>query len=441
VSDAVQPTIAEAFLGSRFARGVRPALEIHPDDEMHGFALEARAGDRDAAAAEYLWNGRWIADTALALATARCGSRAAIGRVLDFACGYGRVSRWLAAELGPGRLAVSDIVAPAVAFQRATFGVEGIVSTERPEELPIAERFDLVWVGSLFTHLPEPAFGAWLARLAALVSESGLLALSTLDMTLSPEGRDSAGRGIRFAPVSESRVLSTETYGTTWVTAAYLERAVAALGAGWRLRRIPRGVCDYQDLVLVARDSAGMLEALPFDPGPIGFLERARVESGRRLAASGWAWDAAAQRPIAAIELAAGGRAVAQDSSLAARPQSDLAKIAPREAPTDWRLEVDLEALPEAARRALWIASRSASGVEKLHFLGSLEELLRAAQARERDAWRERAERAEARAELFAASGFGGAHRGWLKVKRALGLLREELPEDLIAPPRPRHRG
>ena len=431
-------SVAATFLASRFARGVRPELAVHPDDEMLGFARAGRAGERDAALAEYLWNGRWIADTVLGLVEARFGSARRCERMLDFACGYGRLTRWLAAELGPGRVVVSDILAPAVDFQRERFGVEGFVSTARPEELPCAERFDLVWVGSLFTHLPEPAFRGWLARLAALVGERGLLAFTTLDMSLSPEGRDVGGAGHRFAPISESRVLDTDAYGTAWVTAHYVARTVAALPGSWQHRRLARGVCDYQDLILVAPDASESLDRLPLDPGPIGFVERAEVVEGRRLVVSGWAWDGGVERPVAAVEVALAGGPPARTETLGVRVGSDLAGIAATGAATDWRLEAELDDDVAPAALPVWVAATGASGSEKLFFLGTLGELLRLGVGRERDAWRGRAELAEARAELFAASGFGRLHRAWLRAKRALGRLPADFPADLLEAPRRR---
>ncbi len=427
-------SVVDAFLGSRFARGVRPELEVHPDDEMLEFALDARAGERDSALAEYLWNGRWIADTLLAQLEARFGSRRGDGRVLDFACGYGRLSRWLVAELGRDRLAASDILAPAVEFQRRRFGIEAFASSSRPEALRCPERFDLVWVGSLFTHLPAPAFHAWLGRLTQLLTERGMLAFTTLDMVLSPEGRDVGGEGHRFAPVSESRTLDPAEYGTAWVTERFVAAAVEGLGGGWRFRRLPRGVCDYQDLVLVATAASESLDRQPFDPGPVGFVDSAQVEPGRRLVVRGWAWDAAHGRPVAAVELAVSG-VVATAERLTPRGADDLASFAPPAAPVAFRLELGLEAWRRPGLQPAWIAVRGQGGGEKLLFLGTVAELLRAGVARERDAWRQRAERAEARAELFAASGFGRGHRAWLRAKRALGRLPADFPEQLLDPP------
>ena len=434
MSFPVPGPVSTAFLASRFARGVRPELAVHADDEMLAFALAARAGEQDAALAEYLWNGRWIADTVLALSAGRLGGARGIGRLLDFACGYGRLTRWLAAELGAHRLVVSDIVAPAVEFQRARFGVEGFVSTARPEDLPCHERFDLVWVGSLFTHLPEPAFRAWLARLAELVGERGLLAFTTLDMSLSPESRDLAGSGHRFAPTSESRVLDREAYGTAWVTPGYVARAVAGLAGDWQLRRVARGVCDYQDLVLVAPAASESLARLPVESGPIGFVERAEIVDGERLVLSGWAFDSGNARSVAAVELWVDGR-VARGAPAGARGGGELAGIAPEGAVTDWRLELDLAGAEAPAALPVALAARAENGAEKLLFLGTLGELLRAGVERERDAWRSRAGLAEARAELFAASGFGRAHRAWLRAKRAAGRLPADFPAELLEPP------
>jgi len=429
-------SVVEAFLASPFAPGERPDLEVHPDDEMLAFALAGRAGERDAALAEYLWNGRWIADTVAQLARARFGASGQVGRMLDFACGYGRVGRWLARDLGPERLVVSDILAPAVAFQRERFGVDGFVSVPEPEALPDPGRFDLVWATSLFTHLPEPLFRRWLARLAALLEPGGLLAFSVLDMRLSPEGRDVAGRGHRFEPVSESRVLDGASYGTAWVTWGFVEAVVAALPGNFRARRLERGLCDYQDLVLVGREREEPLDRIEIDRGPIGFLEGAQVAEGRRLVVEGWAVDTLRGAPVERVELALAGRPAARCERLTPRAGDDLAAVAAPDTATDWRLEAEL---PESsATTPALLAAVTGRGAAKPLFLGTVGELLRAGAERERDSWRERAERAEARAELFDASRFGRAHGAWLRAKRALGLLPADFPEELLAPPRRR---
>ena len=79
-------------------------------------------------------------------------------RILDFASGYGRVTRFLAARLPPASLWVGEIDPDAVEFQRVRFGVGGQVSAQRAADLAIDGRFDAVLASSLFSHLPKAAF-------------------------------------------------------------------------------------------------------------------------------------------------------------------------------------------------------------------------------------------------------------------------------------------
>src|SRR6218665_3462052 len=52
-----------------------------------------------------------------------------VGHCLEFASGHGRFTRHLVKSLGAQRVTVSDVVADAVAFSGATFGVPTHLST------------------------------------------------------------------------------------------------------------------------------------------------------------------------------------------------------------------------------------------------------------------------------------------------------------------------
>ena len=71
--------------------------------------------------------------------------------------------RLLPALVPPAQTWASDIQAPAVAFVERSFGVQGLLSSADPEQFAPAQRFDVIWVASLFSHLPQPLFQAWLA--------------------------------------------------------------------------------------------------------------------------------------------------------------------------------------------------------------------------------------------------------------------------------------
>ena len=73
--------------------------------------------------------------------------------ILDLPSGHGRVLRYLQAEFPEARLAACDIDHEAVDFCAATFGATPVYGCEHPGEIDLQDEFDLIWCGSLFTHL------------------------------------------------------------------------------------------------------------------------------------------------------------------------------------------------------------------------------------------------------------------------------------------------
>ncbi len=92
-------------------------------------------------------------------------------------CGFS--TRWLAPERGAHRVTAADIDHQAVRFCVHEFGVRPLFVPRRWEHLSFAERYDLVFVGSLLTHLPLPTTAAILKVLAQGVRPGGLLVFST----------------------------------------------------------------------------------------------------------------------------------------------------------------------------------------------------------------------------------------------------------------------
>lgn len=75
--------------------------------------------------------------------------------ILDFACGWGRVARHLRASFPEARLMVADLSKDAVEFASNAFDAEPLYLYEDPQSYEIPTGFDLIWCGSLLTHLPE----------------------------------------------------------------------------------------------------------------------------------------------------------------------------------------------------------------------------------------------------------------------------------------------
>src|SRR5262245_895416 len=75
--------------------------------------------------------------------------------ILGLPCGHGRVLRVLRAAFPTARLVACDLDTDGVEFCAATFGAEPIYAHESPARTRIDDQFDLIWCGSLFTHLDE----------------------------------------------------------------------------------------------------------------------------------------------------------------------------------------------------------------------------------------------------------------------------------------------
>ncbi|RPH56445.1 class I SAM-dependent methyltransferase [bacterium] len=264
-------------------------LSIDIRDEMLGFLLQAWEGDRDQALFQYFRSGASIAGVMGQALRWRFGDPGRVDGLLDFASGYGRVTRFLIGDVPPERVWVSDVYAEGVRFQGERFGVHGLVSTVRPEDFRCERRFDAILVTSLFTHLPEERFVAWLRVLMGLLTPRGVLAFSTHSPAVLPHGVEMPPAGIVFEERSESGSLDTSDYGSTWVTEAFVREALGRAVGAASLHRIDRGLCNFQDLYLAVPEPDADFSGLGFEHEPYLFVEVCALqEEGRRLALEGW---------------------------------------------------------------------------------------------------------------------------------------------------------
>lgn len=127
-----------------------------------------------------IWNGRDgapLAEQSLAfLRLLREVSGGFAGRrVLDFGCGWGRITRLLTREVAPGELYGCDPFELMLGHRvPATLAVHD----PRSDRLPFAGPFDLAFAFSVFTHLSEPAAERALDALHAELRPGGLLVVT-----------------------------------------------------------------------------------------------------------------------------------------------------------------------------------------------------------------------------------------------------------------------
>ncbi len=99
--------------------------------------------------------------------------------VLDFGCGWGRLTRLFARDVEPGKLFGCDPVQPILDLCRDNGVPATLARTEFvPEDLPFDQRFDLVYAFSVFTHLSEVAHEACLSALHRSLTPGGLLVVT-----------------------------------------------------------------------------------------------------------------------------------------------------------------------------------------------------------------------------------------------------------------------
>ncbi|TDS83114.1 class I SAM-dependent methyltransferase [Comamonas sp. JUb58] len=174
---------------------------------------------------------------------------------LEFASGHGRFTRHLAKALGPERVTVSDVVADGVAFAKATFGVQGFASVSKPEDLQAPRQYDVVFVLSLFTHLPRATWNTWLKALYDLVEPGGVLVFTTHGAKATAYDRVVLDdEGFFFTPFSESNAIDFQEYGLTFTSEQFVREQIdAVMGLDKLLRFSPVHFWNHQDAFVLQR--------------------------------------------------------------------------------------------------------------------------------------------------------------------------------------------
>jgi len=156
---------------------------------------------------------------------------------LDLPCGYGRVLRHLCKEVSPESITACDIQKDAVEFCRAEFGVRPLVSETDFRAIRFPCEYDLIWTGSLITHLPVQKCIEALEVLAGALRKDGIFIFTTVGMETAKSYTTEVGDagfpigkmieiidrdGVCFEPYPD-----TPGYGLTFHTEQYIRDLIA----------------------------------------------------------------------------------------------------------------------------------------------------------------------------------------------------------------------
>jgi len=226
---------------------------VHLDDQMMG-------RDDLATQRHYARVAREAVDLVVEALGAAGRTLADVQACLDLPSGYGRVTRLLAAAIPASRITVADVDREAVRFCRHEFGVHGFVIGTDARALRLPRQYDVIFVGSLLTHLDEEQCLALLRNLHAGLAPGGVLVVTThgewcLDYLYAYGAefaaaeaafRDGMARhGMHFAPYE-----GATDWGITLHTRGYIETAVRSLFGGnlAQLGFRARGWDEHQDV-------------------------------------------------------------------------------------------------------------------------------------------------------------------------------------------------
>ena len=264
-----QRTAKPAVFGTATTRRLRPPPGFDvPGLNLTVNKLDTMLGDTDA---HYLSVGQ----SAVAVIERALDGQEPQG-ILDLPCGFGRVTRALRARFPQAAITVSDLDRPGVDFSAREFGARGVYSVKDFRGLSLNETYDVIWVGSLMTHLPPLQTKHLLAALGRHLSPSGFLFVTLQGPSSIPRFRTS---GYGLAPEAANAVveeyertgfgyrdydggedlygvsLTNDHYGISLTDEAWMRSALAECGL--RLKAYEVKAWDDHHDVAVARHGHG----------------------------------------------------------------------------------------------------------------------------------------------------------------------------------------
>ncbi len=263
--------------------------DLHPDCQMLSHSLR-HLGDAGLSVTQYFTIALQQFHAAEQIIRRHPVERNAL-KFLDFACGYGRLLNFLVHSLPRDNIQAAEIMPGAVRHVQDRYGVKAWQSTEDPEDFRPGQRYDMIWVASLFSHLPEELFVRWLSRLHELLSDDGILCFTVHDEALLPADMKLPGSGLLYIEGSENADLDPAIYGTSFVSEDFVRRALdRALGKDRPYRRFPRLIAYEQDVYMIGRDGRQTPTSMSeLRHGLRGWVDGCRIDEEGVVHLHGWA--------------------------------------------------------------------------------------------------------------------------------------------------------
>lgn len=154
-------------------RALADAEAIPVPDEHIGVGDEMYAGNID----HYMGVG--LSAMRSILPVLRAAGREQPQRILDLPCGHGRVMRWLRARFPDAHITACDLNRGGVDWCAKAYGARAVYSLADLDALDLGEPYDLIWCGSLLTHLDWAGWIRFIDFFERQLRPSGVLLFSS----------------------------------------------------------------------------------------------------------------------------------------------------------------------------------------------------------------------------------------------------------------------
>jgi SAM-dependent methyltransferase len=173
-------------------------------------------------------------------------------RILDLPCGHGRVMRALRARFPAAKIIACDILEDGVDFCAETFDAIPVHAPEDPRELEIRGTFDLIWCGSLLSHLRADRWTAFMDLFHSRLAKGGTLVLTTNGRRVAL-GLRRGETDLALDDETRTRLLTSFQSGFAYENyAGYSDYGISLSAPWWVVRHLQR-----DNLRLVSFTEAG----------------------------------------------------------------------------------------------------------------------------------------------------------------------------------------
>ena len=140
-------------------------MNVHPKDVMYNTAQVKP------------WHYMMVGELGLSviLSALSLGPTKKVESIMDFGCGHGRVARYLRACFPEAKMTFAEVDQVAAEFCASEFNGTALVTSKDFTKLTFPNVYDLIWLGSVFTHMDYERMGILFDALFDRLNPAGML--------------------------------------------------------------------------------------------------------------------------------------------------------------------------------------------------------------------------------------------------------------------------